>query len=142
MEVGPPTPMLDDLSRPYWDGARNGKLVVQRCAACGRFINWPRPACRFCLSDVLTFEEMSGRGTLYSYTITRQAFHPWFVDRVPYVVATIELEEQKGLMLVANLVECDDTGIRVGMPVEVVFVDVGPELTLPSFRPVAAGGVK
>jgi hypothetical protein len=81
---------------------------------------------------------VSGRGTVYSYTIAVQSFHPWFESRIPYVLAVVELEEQRHLKLVTNLVECDEDDVEVDMAVEVVFEKLDDELTLPMFRP--AGG--
>jgi uncharacterized OB-fold protein len=64
-----------------------------------------------------------------------QPFHPFYVDRVPYVIATVELDEQPGLMFLTQIVECEEADLRMGIPVEVVFEELTPELTLPFFRP-------
>jgi uncharacterized OB-fold protein len=135
VHASPPLPLTDALTEPFWAGARDGKLVIQRCRRCGLYIHLPRPVCRRCQSMELSHEEVSGRGTVYSFTETHKAFHPFFVDRVPYLVAVIDLEEQPGLRLLSNLVEIAEPDVRFGMPVTVAFEQLGPELTIPVFAP-------
>ena len=77
----------------------------------------------------------SGRGTVYSFTVTHQNQAPGFREELPYVLAVVELAE--GPRLMTNIVECAPDAVRIGMPVEVVFDDVTPEVTLPKFRPAA-----
>jgi uncharacterized OB-fold protein len=83
-------------------------------------------------------EELSGRGTVYTYTIAEQAFHPFFADRLPYVLVVVDLEEQPGLRFVSELVQCSPEEVSVGMPVEVVWEDVTEEVTLPLFKPAGS----
>jgi uncharacterized protein len=128
------------LTAFFWDGARRGELWIQRCRACGTFIHLPRPVCRNCRSFDLAGERVSGRATLYTYTVTMKAFHPFFVDRLPYVVATVELAEQPGLMLLTNLVDVAEADIRIGMDLEVGFEALSPALTIPVFRPAMSPG--
>jgi uncharacterized protein len=134
----PPLPPDDASTKFFWDGARAGELRLLRCQACGTYIHLPRPVCRNCQSFDLAPEKVSGRGTLYSYTVTFKAFHPFFVDRVPYVVATIALEEQEDLRILSNLVGVAEADIIFGMPVMVDFEVLSPELTIPVFRPALA----
>jgi len=144
----PVRPSPDKLTTFFWEGANQGRLMIQRCDDCGTYIHWPRPVCKRCLSFSLTPTQVSGRGSVYTYTVAVQAFHPWFESRVPYLLAVIELEEQTNLKLVSHLVECDEQDAAIGMPVEVVFERVDDELTLPMFRPRraetarASGGVR
>jgi len=133
-----PLPVPDDLSRPYWDGARGGALVIQRCAGCGVYVHYPKPACPRCAHAGLRPTPVSGRGTVYTFTVSHYVGAPGFEDETPYVIALVELEEQPGLRLVANLRGCAPADVRVGMPVEVLFEPVTPEVTLPQFRPRAA----
>jgi uncharacterized OB-fold protein len=132
--IRPPIPAMDRYTRFFWEGASDRKLLILRCQKCGTYIHLPRPVCRVCQSFDLSPEEVSGRATLYSYTITYKAFHPFFVDRVPYVVAAVELAEQAGLRLVSNLVDIDEAAIEFGMPLTVDFEELDPELTVPVFR--------
>jgi uncharacterized protein len=129
----PPVPMLDPLSRFFWDGARDNKLMIQRCDACGTYIHLPRPVCRKCLSFELSPAEVSGRATLYSYTVTHKVFHPYVADKVPYIVATVELVEQPGLMLLTSIVDLDEADVHIGMDLSVRFDPFGPDFTRPVF---------
>lgn len=138
--VRPPVPDPDSLGAFYWRGAAEGRLLIQRCRGCGTFIHYPRPVCRVCLSRRLEPTPVSGRGIVHSWTVMMQAFHPFFVDRVPYTLVSVELEEQEDLRVMANLVDCPPERVRVGMPVEVVFEQLTPELTVPQFRPRPAEG--
>lgn len=135
----PPLPVVTDLTRPFWDGVAERRIMILRCQDCDRFIHVPRPVCRWCLSTALVPTEVSGIGTLYAYTVTVQAFHPFFVDKLPYVSAVVELEEQEGLRLTTMLVECPEPQLRCGLPVEVVWAEAGPDFVLPYFRPRYAG---
>jgi hypothetical protein len=122
----PPNP----LTAGFWEAARRHELVVQRCG-CGRYRHYPQLLCPDCHSDDWTWAAVSGRGTVYTFTVTHRAFHPAWADRVPYVVATLELEE--GIRMVSDLPPEDTAEVRVGMPVE-VFFDDQESVTLPRFR--------
>jgi uncharacterized OB-fold protein len=134
-EIPPPLPLVDDVTRFFWDGAARGELLILRCRACLRFVHPPRPVCPFCFTDDLAPEAVSGQATLYTWTVAEQAFHPYFADKLPYVYATVELPEQPGLRVVTNVVECPFAELRAGMPLEVVFTALSDELTVPQFRP-------
>lgn len=136
--VKPPIPIPDELTAFFWDGVRAHILMILRCRNCGHFIHYPRPVCEKCLSEDLAPEQVSGRATLYSYTITMKPWHPFWVDKVPYVLATVELCEQEDLKMLTNLVECPHDAIEVGMGVEVTFREVSEDLTLPLFKPAGA----
>ena len=132
----PPMPVKDDpLTQFFWEGVDKQQLLILRCQACGHYIHYPRPICSVCLSEDLAPQQVSGKATLYSYTITVQPFHPFFVDKVPYVLAIVELTEQENLRFTTNLIDCPEDAITVGMPLEVVFQEVAPGLTLPLFKP-------
>lgn len=133
----PPRPGADPLTAFFWEGCREGKLLILRCRACGHYIHPPRPVCSACLSTDLAPSEVSGRGTLYSWTVAHQAFHPWFLDKFPYVLATVTLVEQTGLQMVTNVIDCDEEDLRADAPVEVAFREVAPDLVLPQFQLVA-----
>jgi uncharacterized OB-fold protein len=135
-EIPPPLPLADDVSRFFWDGAARGELLILRCRACRRFVHPPRPVCPFCFTDELAPEAVSGRATLYTWTVAEQAFHPYFADKLPYVYATVELVEQPGLRVITNVVECPFDELLAGMSLEVVFTALSDELTVPQFRPV------
>ena len=111
--------------------------MIQRCQACGHYIHYPKIICRFCQSRDLAGERVSGKATLYSWTIAAQPFHPFWVDRIPYTLATVELAEQPGLMFLTQIVDCPEEELAAGMPLEVTFQELSPELTLPFFRPAS-----
>ena len=131
----PPLPAPDALTQFFWDGAAEHKLLILRCSSCGTYLHPPRPVCRVCLSTEQAPAEMSGRATLYTWTVCEQAFHPFFADKLPYAYATVELEEQAGLRLITNVVDCPPDELEAGMPLVVTFRELSPELTVPHFRP-------
>ncbi len=133
MDAKTPLPTPTTLSRPHWEGCREGVLRVQRCDACGHHVFIPRPTCTKCLSEELRWVESSGRGTLYSYTVVHRPQQPQF--EVPYTVAIVELEE--GWHMLTNLVDVPDGALEIGMPVEVDFRPMSEEITLPFFRPAS-----
>ena len=130
-----PVPLPDEISSFYWDGAKQGVLLLQRCASCARLQYPPDVACIHCQSLDLEPEAVSGRGNLWSFSRIERLFHEGFADALPYVVALVELQEQQGLRLLTNVVEADADELVVGLPVEVVFEDRG-EVVVPQFRPV------
>jgi uncharacterized protein len=132
----PPRPVPDALTQFFWDGVDAHKLMILRCNNCQHYIHWPKVVCRFCLSTDLSPAEVSGRGTIATFTLPLQAFHPYFRGK-PYVLAVIQLEEQESLKLVSNVVDIAPDDVRVGMPVEVTFREVAPGYTLPLFKPAA-----
>lgn len=113
-------------NRPYWEAAGRGKLVVRKCNSCGKVHHYPRTICPHCHSSDTAFVEASGRGEIYSYSVTRQA-------NPPYVIAYVTLEE--GVTMLTNIVDCDPEGLRIGQKVKVRFLDAGEELALPVFTP-------
>ena len=125
-----PRPTLD--TQPYWDGARAGKLLVQRCGGCGRHQFYPRPYCVKCLSAEITWVESVGRGTIYTYTVNHRPANPAMKERVPYAVVVVDLEE--GVRMLGNLIESDLSRIAIGALVTVAFEKVSEEITLPQFR--------
>lgn len=133
MTVEVPRPAPDELTAFFWDGCKEHRLLILRCNNCGTYIHWPRPVCHTCRSTDLAPAEVSGRGTLYSWTVAEQAFHPAFKDKLPYVVATIALDEQADLRMVSNMVDCTEDDLSKDAPVQVTFREVAPDLVLPLF---------
>lgn len=127
-----PAPLPDGESAPYWAAAKAHKLELPHCETCGRYAFPPRPLCPVCLVKP-AWSEVSGRGTVYTFTIMRDSFMKGFEP--PYVVAEVELEEQPGLRLVTNIVDCDVADVHIGQPVEVTFEDRSGSVTVPQFRP-------
>lgn len=134
-----PKPFLppNEITQFFWDAAREHKLVVQRCDGCGYYIHWPQVICPRCQSDKLSPAELSGRGTIFTYTVVHHIFHPVYADEVPYSIAIVELHEQPGLRMLTNIVDCPNDALRIGMPVEVTFEEREGGVTVPQFRPAA-----
>ena len=132
-EGGRPIPRRTPVSAPHFDAAREGRLRIQRCPRHGFFF-YPRSRCPECLADDWVWEDVSGRGRVYSYTVDRVGLDPAQSARVPLVVAIVELEE--GPRLTTNIVGCPAESVSVGMDVEVAFEDLGSE-SLIQFRPAA-----
>jgi uncharacterized protein len=132
----PPRPQPGAITEFFWHAIKDHKLLILRCQDCGHFVHYPRPICERCLSTELAPQPVSGRAELYSYTVVMQAFHPYYVDKLPYVLAVVELAEEPDLRLTTNIVDCPEDDLEIGMALEVVFREVVPGLLLPLFRPV------
>jgi uncharacterized protein len=111
-------PKIDDASRAYWTGGAGGQLLIAWCNQCGRFVHPPKRTCPGC-DAVLSFAPVSGDGVVFTYTVSHQQFHPDVPT--PFVIALVELVEQSGIRLVANIVDCDPESVYSGMPVHVLF---------------------
>jgi uncharacterized OB-fold protein len=126
-------PAVTDLTRPFWEAANAGRLAIQRCQACGYYNHPPKPLCDRCQSGDLRFEDVSGEGVVWSFTVMHQRSIAGFQDVVPYVTALVELVEQKHLLLVTNLPGIEARDVEVGMPVRVTFQRLTDEIALPQF---------
>lgn len=130
-----PLPEPTDVSRPFWEAARRHQLLIQRSKQTGKYVFYPRAVSPFAPGDVLEWVEVSGRASVYSYTVARRATAPQWAGDEPYVIAIVELEE--GPHMTANILGCPLGDVRIGMPLQVSFEDVTPEVTLVQFRPSA-----
>lgn len=128
-------PVPTGRDRPYWDGAREGKLVLQRCAHCHLYSSQPRVVCPKCHGVDFDWEPVSGRGVIHSYTIPYQTTSPGFGDELPYVVVHVQIEEEPTCYLMTNLLvdESEFDSLDIGLQVVVDFEDRG-EVTIPQFR--------
>ena len=131
-----PVPQVTPYLAPFFAAAREQQLVVQRCSGCGALRFPPREICSRCLSTEGSWRPVSGRGEIFSFNIMHQIYHPGFAAEVPYAVVVVRLEE--GPKITSNLVGCPVDAITVGLPVEMIFERLSPEVTLPQFRPRAA----
>jgi uncharacterized OB-fold protein len=129
-----PVPVPTNVTRPFWDAASQGKLVLQRCRRCGTWQYWPRPVCMRCISRDLEWREAAGRGVVYSFTVTRLPAEG-FEGREPYVLAAVDLPE--GARMMAQLLNCPIERVRIGLPVRIVWEKVTDEISLPQFEPDA-----
>jgi len=144
----------DSEHRGYYEAAKQGNLVVQRCASCSLLRSSIGAACPFCTSLEWDWQPVSGKGAIYSYQIVTQAVHPAFHTWAPYPIVLVELDEQRhvpwrdaredefvSLRVVANLVRADDPSapeseenVAIGKRVEVCFLDIDDTMALPQFR--------
>jgi hypothetical protein len=128
-----PTPVHWD--REFWNLAAQGVLSAQRCLDCGHLQHYPRPACGKCLSSNRTWQHLSGRGTVYSFTVVRRPFTPGFDDETPFVLLDVLLDED--LRLLSRLAdEGQANGLGIGDHLEVVFHKTDNDLYLPYFTKV------
>ncbi len=130
-----PEPHVD--YEAFWEGCRRKKLVIQKCKNCGQYRHYPRPLCSKCLSWDAEWAEVSGRGNVWSWTVIYHPIDPLVTDKLPYNIVEIELEEQRGLRLTSNLIDCKPQEIYIGMPVKVVFEEAGADVVLPRFQSFA-----
>jgi uncharacterized OB-fold protein len=126
-------PAVGPDNEHFWQGGGDGELRFLRCDACRYYIHPPAPLCPECLGRALTPGAVSGLGVVHTYTVNHQPWIPGFDP--PYVVAIVELAEQPGLRLTTNIVSCEIDDVEIGMPVRVVFEDLGQGVYLPLFEP-------
>jgi uncharacterized OB-fold protein len=136
-EFPKPLPEITPVTKPFWDGTANGKLVMQRCLDCRAWVWCPRPACVECGGEKLEWTPLSGRGKIFAFTVIREVVGRalrGFAKDIPYVTAWVDLEE--GPRFCGNIVQCPIERVSIGMPVEVIFEDAGAGIFLPKFKPV------
>ncbi len=129
-----PEPVATESSRGFWEAIARHELAVQRCCACERLRHYPQPFCPVCRSAEFDWQPLSGRGEIYSYTVAHRAFHPAWQDLVPYVIATIELEE--GIRMVCDLPDLSPASVAIGQAVEVFFEELPGQGWMPRFKRV------
>lgn len=133
--VEPILPRVTDLNRPFWDGCREGELRLQRCSDCGHLRHPISAICPRCLSTAYAWEALSGHGTVFSWVLFQQGYHPWWRERLPYPVAMIELRE--GPHLFSSILGVAPAEIEVGAEVTVDFCERADGLFVPAFRLMA-----
>lgn len=135
-EYTKPLPIRDADTTPFWEGCRQHELRVQRCLGCDS-LRWPpRGLCPRCHSWDFAWARLDGRGTVSTFVVVHRATSQAFAADVPYVIAQVNLDGTDGhVRLISNVVGCSWEDVHVGMPVQVLFDDVTPEVTLPRFRP-------
>ena len=126
-------PQPTALSRAFWDGLSQEQVRIQRCADCGKWVFYPRRRCNACLSDNLEWQTVSGRGRLYSFTVSRQPATLGFPGRVSPILAVVELEE--GVRMTSVLVNVDEAEVRVRMALKPFFDPIDDGVTLLKFQP-------
>lgn len=130
-----PQPRITEINRPFWDGCRAGRLMLQRCGdpACGRFVFYPRVCCPYCGGDTLAWQQASGVGKLQSWTVVHRPGHAAFMPDVPYVFAAVTLAE--GPLMYGRMLVAPDAPLVIGTGLHVVFPEVESGVVLPAFVP-------
>jgi uncharacterized OB-fold protein len=121
-----PAPEPNPETKPFWDAATEGRLLIKKCVTCGQVHFYPRAICPFCGSDKTEWVTASGRGTVYSYSVMRRV-------PIPYALAYVTLAE--GVSMMTNIVDGDLDAIRIGQPVMVAFKPSEGGPPVPMFRP-------
>lgn len=127
-------PIPDESSAPYWEGIRNGKLLLQRCKACGTLQFYPRSMCVACLTPDPDWVEATGRGNIHTFSTVHRTSDERFSHLVPYILAIVELDE--GPRMMARILARSQEQIRCDDPVRLVFEKTG-NYTLPQFVPLS-----
>ncbi len=125
-----PSPSLD--TKPHWDGLNEHKYLLQKCTDCGRVRHYPRPVCDACFSMNVEWVAASGRGRIYSWTITHHPFHPGWKGDLPYILVTADLDE--GVRMNAQLRGADASALKIGAEVRIDYELAKEGLTLPVLR--------
>jgi len=120
-------------NKTYLEGLKQKQIRLQKCTGCGRFRYPPAQFCPACLSENASWAPACGRGTVFSFIIVHQLYHPGFRDDLPYNVAIVALDE--GPRITANITGCRNEDVRVGMLVVADFFEATPEATILKFRP-------
>lgn len=132
-----PVPVPTNFTNAFWEGTKQGKLLLQRCRACGTHQYYPRPVCMRCISRDLEWKEASGRGTVYSYTVTHLP-PEGFEGREPYVLVSVDLPE--GVRVLGTLLGVAAADVRIGMPVRASYERLTDDITLVQFAAERQGG--
>lgn len=127
-----PSPAVTPETKPYWDAAAQGRLLVKRCGACGEAHYYPRAICPFCASDRTDWSDAAGTGAIYSFSVMRRA-------PVPYAIAFVTLDE--GVTMLTNIVGADLDAIHVGQRVKVLFQPTENGPPVPVFTPAWASRI-
>jgi uncharacterized OB-fold protein len=133
-KVTRPIPVPNDLTKPFWEAAKQGVLALQRCQSCGHFQHPPYPTCVNCMAIDLKFEPVAGKGSIYAYTIMYHTGDKRFASAVPYASIIVELDAAPGALMAGNLLGVPYTEAKVGRRVEVIFEKLNDDITLPQFR--------
>jgi uncharacterized protein len=127
-----PLPVITKDTEEFWEAAKKGKLVIQKCQDCMNVQHYPRMFCTSCLSENMEWVETTGVGTIYTYTIAHRPANPYMKDKVPYVVALVELPE--GARIMTNIINTPIESIRIGAKAKVIFEKIGEGIKLPLFE--------
>jgi uncharacterized OB-fold protein len=128
----------DVRTEPFWQAAREDRLVAPKCTNCGTFRMPPSPRCFNCRDQEVEWVDLPGTGTIYSFTVVHHALHPDMAITTPYVSGVVELDgtQGAGARMLVNIIDCDPQTVAIGDQVEIVWEHVNEDMTTPRFRPV------
>ncbi len=129
-----PVPEPRNFSKPFWDGAKEKKFMIQYCTKFGKYQFFPRPTSIYTGGQGLEWREATGKATLYSYTVTRRG-PPAFHGQEPYVIGSIQLEE--GPRIMTTIVNCEVDDIKIGMNLRLTWDEINEDYNYPVFEPDA-----
>ncbi len=130
-------PSATETTEPFWEATKDKRFLIQRCDACDAAIFYPREVCPQCLSsDSLSWRESKGDGTIYAASVQEKPANPLMADRVPYVVALVELDD--GIRIMSNVINCEPYAATVGTPVQLTWEALSDGRHLPQFEPKGA----
>lgn len=130
-----PFPVPDDLTRPFWEAANRHELVIQKCSACSEYQHPPRAACVHCGGGQLDWTKVSGKGTVYTFIVDHRNEVPGFDGNYVFAFVNPVESSKPTTRITCNILECDPADVYIGMPVEVMYKEIKPGITLPEFRP-------
>ena len=133
--AGPPLPRPTPMTAPFWDGCRAHELRLQRCDNCGAHRFYPSAACHKCASEHYIWVPVTGRGTVYTWTVIRRALDPVWAARVPFTVVVVAVDVPGRPLIPGTLLDCAPDAVTAEMPVEIFFQDLNDEITLPCWQP-------
>jgi uncharacterized OB-fold protein len=126
-----PVPRPSPESLPFWEAAKDKRLLLPRCNMCGRFFFPPSQRCRHCLSPEIVWAESKGIGRIYSFVVYYRPYHPAFEAEIPYIVAIVELDE--GVRLLSNIIGTPAESVRCDARVRVIFEE-RDDASIPMFE--------
>lgn len=130
-----PLPRPTQITQPFWDAARAGRIDIPSCKKCNTLQFYPRAICTTCMHDEFDWKTCAGTGHIYTYTVNNRAANSYMKGKTPYVVAVVELDE--GVRMMANIIETQIEEVKIGAKVQVVFEPVSDDITLVQFKVIA-----
>jgi hypothetical protein len=130
-----PSPIPDPHTKPFWDAVQEHRLAIQACTRCDTFQHPPGLVCKTCQCRELEFRDVTGDGTLYSFTVSEQSFVPGFEDRLPLAIGLVQLDVQGIVRLLCNIEDRHVSSLEVDMPMRLIFEQLESGSVIPQFEP-------
>ena len=135
---GTPVPEPSPEDEAFWQACKEHRLLIRHCNACQRFFHPPMPSCAHCGSTDVGWQQVSGNGTVFSYTIAHHAVHKALKGFGPYNIVVVLLDDAGDVRLVSNVVDAEPGELRIGLAVTVHWEEVEGGMVLPRFRKAVA----